>query len=1227
MRGGFILLLILLFAAAAPFAQDYCPVERVPTELVIYVDRDNASGVMLATATLTAIDLVGKTTQPLALEPVFFQECAIGNFTPTTCPPYARACVIAPGGDVWMCNSTCCIGNVVAKQTDADGKVSIAFPLMENATITALYMGDDVYQASNSTGAYIYPPLFGALNITVCFPLFLVLGLLTLSMSAMGRSPIAAFDFSSMHAPRARLRGPTAYVSSTGRMAGAIAGSIDGVASLTGKKMTSEEKQKQKEHNEQLAAGIDPGKDQIGPNLPLIEKDKNGNYKITAEGKAAGVKSDGKGGFSTKAERDNAKAGKSGFLRVLATIGRKVGKTALNIGTAKWAADAGKYTEKGIKEVGKGAVWVADKQLQLETAGQLGITGGKTQVGKPVVNLVKGVAGTLKKGVKVVTTPFRLFDDAIGKATEWATDPLVKDSEHDRRVTRGISIRPFEYSAIAAKTVLGVERTPHFVPIPILDWLGQKIDKDLRFGLGFGGSQQDYLEYSFDPTGLTKKFLEAQRDLQAYVAFLKYQKATGFGFDDAEKQLGERTAALQKFGSWDAKEGKFKLNDGYGKELSYGKELMADLKRMDLGIWDEEKGTLAFTERGRIALYGINGMLTEKGSLLSRIDEGVGDSELSKEQKELMKKLKNDGLVTFKDGKWVLTDSGKAKYKEIAELSKKKFSDLSTDELQGLKSLGLVENIGVLEDLKKDKKFTMSQDKLNDIQVFSSNLNGSSSEIYYEGSPVPFSNTPKQMSYEMLHRIVNLDGKKVYTDENGLAFGYSFAGIGLPRKGTIVRSGDGFTIDAPETSDAMTVLLNTLNWTGTPGIKVFGGSLGGSGVLERSSYVMRFGNIEKVGLMGATRTEFGHEPATYGERRYSQDKLQDKEIARVMKKGPGKWSRQEVDFLIQKDVLTPQEAQDMQEGLILRKAGLVLNDEQMKGLDRAIDRQRGKTDLQAFKDDLARAELTPPQVNTILAYANAKTTEERLAAIEQVQLNYDPEGRPKNLTDFTLFTTPTSGDNFYKNLKQVSRDLHAETRLDSTANRILHLTGGSPELALERENYKLETVEKRIASLNAQLSFIGEEVASLSSSEYSWLKKRPQDGGQEPQEQPDYPPLDSSKKKQLFHDMLRDMADIREQLKQANEDYGDLSAKIFYLNAGASQMKKNGITTTSQADMQEIDKAVNEIETQKRREIREVPGYPDLAMNMNFFEQDRITEMLMRNRKRFGQEDQWDYNV
>ncbi len=313
MRSGIVLSLVFLLVLSAPAIAQMCPVERVPTELDMSVDRNIQSGVLTATAKLSGIDLVGKAAAPLPLEEIYFQECLVGNYTAATCPASAHTCA-GPPQDYWECTTGCCRSNIV-KKTDADGIAIALFPLDNETIIVGAYMGGDVYLPSNSTASYLYPPLFGSLGITACFPLFLILGLLIMSMNAMGQSPLRAFDFSSLRAPRARMRGATALVVGTGVIAGAIA-----AGKAIGK--AGELKKMEKEG--------------------LIAKNKEtGRYEETDKGKKAGIAlADGPGGTQTVHDRkaNLKKLEKEGLIRKNTVTGKyeitEAGKKA-GIGTFK----------------------------------------------------------------------------------------------------------------------------------------------------------------------------------------------------------------------------------------------------------------------------------------------------------------------------------------------------------------------------------------------------------------------------------------------------------------------------------------------------------------------------------------------------------------------------------------------------------------------------------------------------------------------------------------------------------------------------------------------------------------------------------------------------------------------------------------------------------------------------------------------------------------------------
>ncbi len=175
------LLIALVCLSAIGMAQG-CPVERLPTELDLYVNQNSEKGITEVSATLSAIDLANKVAAPLPEESIYFQECAAGNITAPNCPSYSHVCDLS-GTDVWKCSTGCCIG-VAREKTNSDGKASASFQLKEQTTVSAVYPGNDVYTQSNSTGAYLYPPQYGTPSITMCFPLFLIIGLVLFVLGA-----------------------------------------------------------------------------------------------------------------------------------------------------------------------------------------------------------------------------------------------------------------------------------------------------------------------------------------------------------------------------------------------------------------------------------------------------------------------------------------------------------------------------------------------------------------------------------------------------------------------------------------------------------------------------------------------------------------------------------------------------------------------------------------------------------------------------------------------------------------------------------------------------------------------------------------------------------------------------------------------------------------------------------------------------------------------------------
>jgi hypothetical protein len=60
-------------------------------------------------------------------------------------------------------------------------------------SVSAVYPGNDVYLLSNSTGAYLYPPQYGTPSITMCFPLFLIIGLAVLVVLGSAALAYAVF--------------------------------------------------------------------------------------------------------------------------------------------------------------------------------------------------------------------------------------------------------------------------------------------------------------------------------------------------------------------------------------------------------------------------------------------------------------------------------------------------------------------------------------------------------------------------------------------------------------------------------------------------------------------------------------------------------------------------------------------------------------------------------------------------------------------------------------------------------------------------------------------------------------------------------------------------------------------------------------------------------------------------------------------------------------------------
>ncbi len=617
MRGSLLLLLVLLVYSVPAMAQ-LCPVEKIPTDIELYVDRNEPSGVLEAGATLTGIDLANKASAPLPLEMVYFQECTIGNFS-LTCPSYAHICVPGPPtamGDIWNCSSGCCM-SVQSKKTDSEGKASVLFPLMENTTIVAVYPGGDAYLSSNSTASYIYPPMLGALSITACFPLFFILGLLVLSMNAMGKSPIGAFDFSALHAPRARAKAVTPLVIST-KMLAVAAGLM-----AAGKEVDSAIKDNKRKKEEAAKGNITPAQG------PLAPGQKEPAYVVTDKGKAAGVVvvtgPDGRQKVTTMAElakkADKMEKGK-GILG-------KIGGVAWNVAMADWATkDRASNKDKKLNDMvrsglirNEGGKWVPTDEknetvkrmlAKLETPAYakntssgsgvwktifapVGIVGGfaKTAVKATDFGLrtaTGGVVGVTKGKVSLVKAPI-LGGKLIAKGAVAGAKQVAIGA---KAVNAGLGGVPFAVggavgtgayavgkgAVVAGKTAYKVgDATVHVLQYATgKDSHGRPLEAKyfgfkafgLDFGVGFGGTAESWAhtEHGWDPLGLAKERREAKANQVAFQEYMKH--CPGMTVLELKRELEERKKNEETFTGYAqrSKDGEFELTAKGKKEFA-----------------------------------------------------------------------------------------------------------------------------------------------------------------------------------------------------------------------------------------------------------------------------------------------------------------------------------------------------------------------------------------------------------------------------------------------------------------------------------------------------------------------------------------------------------------------------------------------------------------------------------------------------------------------------------
>ncbi|MFH0817428.1 MAG: hypothetical protein V1909_02225, partial [Candidatus Micrarchaeota archaeon] len=817
MRGYFLLFAaILLFFPASAFAQ-FCPVEKIPTETQIYVDRNIASGVAQVTATLTAISLATKATSPLPKETMWFQECAIGNFS-SGCPAsYSHTCGGIPQ-DYWKCESTCCMAHQ-SKPTDADGKSSVLFPLMENTTYIAVYLGGDAYQPSNSTGSFLYPPMLGALDIGACFPLFLVLGLLMLSMSAMGKSPIGAFDFSSLRAPRAKQRAPTAYVVSTAAIVKMVRGVKSGI-----------------EYNNEK----DPEK------KAALAKD----IKNTFQGKGEG--------------------GKKGKKDVL--------DRALDIADATWARNLAKKTGgsknlfKVFGKVGKGIGWVADKQLRIMTAGTIGATGGRV----PLVKLVGS-------GLKVVGKGLKKFDDKIGHVPSFVG---VGAYIVGKNVLEG------------AKIATGKSDKVRF--------LGKKIF-GLNFGLGFGGGQADYLQYAWDPTGLTKNALVANKHANS----LKSQEIVNQGnsdripeferrnkrFDELEKQK----LVEKKNGEWAATE-KGKKDANLVTELNY-------LKNGKKDDWGAKKANLKDLEahkdnpkqNGLDIIYAREDVekILKPYVIMSTGSNGLTEVSLTKEAKDLGFHLEHSKFSK---------ESGKP---EVFILKPPKGADEKS------------------------------------LRVCS----------YHNGDPTQLGT--KGLSYKELYELAGLvnevkDGKnnvRTSASADGAIYGYQAMGFALPKTARM-RLDENFNLVVDESESGVKVPLLGVripDWLVTGVVQ----AANVASTIKSSSYVMKYGKIEQVGAMPTGESvQSGYSDATHGARSAAAEERRLETMNDIMKKDFTKLDQRDMNFLVMNappDVV--QSIIEKNQNLPIRNSGLSLTDGTLKLLKEITEKERQGFNANDFREN------------------------------------------------------------------------------------------------------------------------------------------------------------------------------------------------------------------------------------------------------------------------------------
>jgi len=196
-KAAVILLLMFFLQAAAVFAAQVCPIDKIPTEVRISHSRaprnlamGQTDNKIIIALSLIAQDTSGKTT-----------SISGSNLSVTVTIPVADS----SGRTIQT--------NVIDSQqmtTDSFGQITFEVktgnfdPRKIQYTISAIYVPEprSVYIGSGDSESYT-PAAISPASLSACFPFFLVAGLLMAALYAAGKDPFGFFDFS-----RAAIRPP-----------------------------------------------------------------------------------------------------------------------------------------------------------------------------------------------------------------------------------------------------------------------------------------------------------------------------------------------------------------------------------------------------------------------------------------------------------------------------------------------------------------------------------------------------------------------------------------------------------------------------------------------------------------------------------------------------------------------------------------------------------------------------------------------------------------------------------------------------------------------------------------------------------------------------------------------------------------------------------------------------------------------------------------------------------